>query len=216
MDIEYGIKEILRYSGCKKEDEAVLSLIDESIKECEGLIDFKYVYKRLPIEVKDDSIEFSFATYKSESLAQTLNGCEECFLICATIGPGIDRLIRKYGTIQPSKSLILQAIGTERIEAYLDKLGREWADELAVQGKVIKSRFSPGYGDLDIEMQKDIFLVLDTDKIGVKLSDSLLMSPSKSVTALIGIQDIFKGLNLSEECLEACEKCKKECSFRKV
>ena len=50
-----------------------------------------------------------------------------------------------------------------------------------------KPRFSPGYGDLSLEVQKEIFSLLDCPrKIGVSLGDSLLMTPSKSVTAIIG------------------------------
>ena len=59
---------------------------------------------------------------------------------------------------------------------------------MQAEGKFLKPRFSPGYGDLPLEMQRDIFRVLDCSrKIGLTLNESLLMSPSKSVTAIVGI-----------------------------
>ena len=67
-------------------------------------------------------------------------------------------------------------------------------------------RYSPGYGDLSLESQKQVFALLNPPKyIGVTLNDSLLMSPSKSVTGIIGIG----GCDKKEDCancnLENCE-----------
>jgi 5-methyltetrahydrofolate--homocysteine methyltransferase len=70
---------------------------------------------------------------------------------------------------------------------------RELCDEFCKDIKAelnvnLKPRFSPGYGDLDLSCQKDIFKLLDcSKKIGLTLNDSLLMSPTKSVTAFVGI-----------------------------
>ena len=75
-----------------------------------------------------------------------------------------------------------------------------------------RARFSPGYGDLKLSSQKDIFRVLDCSrKIGLSLNDSLLMSPSKSVTAIIGVSNIEKNCNI-----KGCSSCeKRDCSFRR-
>ena len=83
--------------------------------------------------------------------------------------------------------MIFQAIGTERIESLCDTFCGEYSKEKNVN---LKPRFSPGYGDLSLETQKDIFIILDCPrKIGVTLNESFLMSPSKSVTAFVGICD---------------------------
>ena len=74
----------------------------------------------------------------------------------------------------------------------------------------LRPRFSPGYGDLPLELQKDVFRVLDCPrKIGLSLNESLLMSPSKSVTAIIGIG---KGDVEAENKCSACEKT--DCAYR--
>ena len=110
-------------------------------------------------------------------------------MFAATVGVGIDRLITRYSIVSPARSLMLQAIGTERAEALCDLFCREIAEEKAREGSVTCPRFSPGYGDLPLELQKDIFAVLDCPRyIGVSLGESLLMSPSKSVTAIVGVR----------------------------
>ena len=61
--------------------------------------------------------------------------------------------------------------------------------QLNVDGKSLRTRVSPGYGDISLTMQKDIFAILDCErKIGITLNEDLLMSPSKSVTAIAGIK----------------------------
>ena len=80
----------------------------------------------------------------------------------------------------------MQALGAERIEALCDAFCDSLISE---KGVLLRPRFSPGYGDLPLEVQKDIFSLLECHKrIGVSLNESLLMSPSKSVTAFVGLE----------------------------
>ena len=105
-------------------------------------------------------------------------------IFAATIGVEIDRLIAKYSRLSPAKAFCCQAIGAERVEELCESVN----EKLGAGGEMLKPRFSPGYGDLPLETQKMIFSLLDCPKrIGVSLGDSLLMSPSKSVTAFAGI-----------------------------
>ena len=114
-------------------------------------------------------------------------GCREAVLFAATVGVGLDRLIARYGAVAPSRAVMLQAIGAERIEALCDV----FCNTLAVEeNRALRPRFSPGYGDLPLDTQREIFRVLDCQrKIGLTLNDSLLMSPTKSVTAIVGLCD---------------------------
>ena len=91
-------------------------------------------------------------------------------------------------------------------------MNEEIRREAAERGLFLRPRFSPGYGDFSLEHQREFFRILEVQKkIGVTLTESLLMMPSKSVTAVIG---------LSEEnthcMLQGCEACgKRDCSFRR-
>ncbi len=177
-------KEILRYAGVKEDITEINSLIDECILELDGYLTYKVCYSEFPIKVEGDNIDLTFTSVKSKNLATNLKGCNYAVVFVATVGIGIDRLILKYSAISQTKALIFQAIGTERIES----LCNLFSEEIANCYKAVKPRFSAGYGDLPLQIQTDIFNALNCSKnIGVTLNDSLLMSPSKSVTAIIGV-----------------------------
>jgi len=191
-------KEILRYAGCRDEDENVLSLIHSCIDEVRTKLSYKVCYREIdmPIEIK------------SKMLLNTLKNCSEVIVFAATVGIEIDRLIAKYGRISPSRALIFQAIGAERIEALCDTFCKDLENEKKMNSS---PRFSPGYGDLPLSVQKYIFDVLDCSKhIGLTLNDSLLMSPSKSVTAFVGLSNDKK-----KEINNKCTLCDKtDCAYR--
>ena len=191
-------KEILRYASCRDEDRDVLELIRSCIDEVRQKLSYKVCYSEFDMPVKTES----------KMLLKNLEGCSTVIVFAATIGVEIDRLISRYGRISPSRALIMQAIGTERIEALCDEFCKSLENERNI---TLSPRFSPGYGDLPIECQKDIFNILDCSrKIGVTLSDSFLMSPSKSVTAFVGIRNT-KTKKIENKC-SLCEKT--DCSFR--
>ena len=184
--IPFCEREILRYAGCTRADDKTEALLNECIKEVQGKVSYKVCYRQLSVSHSEDNCDFELFSLKSKHLAKNLDGCRKAVLFAATIGVEIDRLIAKYGHISPSKALMFQAIGAERIEALCDAFCKDIAKEYGVG---LRPRFSPGYGDLPLETQKDIFAILDCGKrIGLFLNDSLLMSPSKSVTAFVGIE----------------------------
>ena len=85
-------------------------------------------------------------------------------------------------------AVLLDAAGSAAIEAVCDAFCADLAAELAPWH--LTGRFSPGYGDYPLEEQKAVFRLLDvTRRIGVNLTESGLMIPQKSVTALIGVSD---------------------------
>ena len=180
-------KEILRYAGCKEADSEITALLKSCINEIKTELIYRVCYRQFEIKIRDDICDFGAFILQSKNLASNLKGSGRCILFAATIGARIDRLIAKYGRISPSKALILQAIGAERIEALCDAFCTDISKEYNVG---IKPRFSSGYGDLPLTSQKEIFAVLSPEKhIGLTLSDRLLMSPSKSVTAIVGLID---------------------------
>ena len=178
-------KEALRYAGCRAADEETLKLLRSCIDESEDKLTYNVCYGEFPVSINGGLHNFGAFSVQSADLAKNLYGCESVLLFAATVGVGIDRLISKYSRISPARSVIIDALGAERIEALCDAL----CEDFALENKAnLKPRFSPGYDDLPLEAQKDIFAVLDCPrKIGLSLNDSLLMSPTKSVTAFAGI-----------------------------
>ena len=185
----FSRREILRYMGCKESTPDVESLIDKGILECQGKLSYKTVYAEYPISINQNRIDLGFSEVDSRDLARALEGCDSMILFAATVGLGIDRLILKYSHVSPSLAVTLQAIGAERIEKLCNEFSLEMKRKFSLQGRDVTPRFSPGYGDLSLEVQREIFTALSCEKnIGLTLNNSLLMSPTKSVTAMIGIK----------------------------
>lgn len=201
-------KEILRYAGCKGADSEISALLENCIKEIRDRLVYKVCYREFTVQVENGVCDFGAFQLQSKNLSENLKNCKKVILFAATVGVEIDRLIAKYGRISPSKALIFQAIGAERIETLCDT----FCEDIAKESKMkLKPRFSPGYGDLPLIAQKEMFSVLDCAKrIGVSLNDSLLMSPSKSVTAFAGLYD-----GEEKQTKNKCSACdNKDCAFR--
>ncbi len=180
----FNRKEILRYAGVTGTGEDICGLIDECINEVQDKLTYRVCYTEFEIDTEDNCINLGFMRTDSNDLQKNLSGCKSIILFGATIGIEIDRLIARYAVLSPVKALVFQAIGAERIESLCDCFNSE-----IKQLHITVPRFSAGYGDFAIEAQRDIFNALDCErKIGLMLNDSLLMSPSKSVTAIIGVK----------------------------
>lgn len=181
-------KEIMRYMSSQGGGDEILGLVDECLAEVREMLQYKVCYAILMAETDSNIISLPCGQIASRNLAKNLSGCDKAIIFAATIGIGIDRLISKYSRLSPAKALCLQAIGAERVEALCNDFCEKMESEFQGKGESLRPRFSPGYGDLPLETQKMIFSLLDCPKrIGVTLGDTLLMSPSKSVTAFIGI-----------------------------
>lgn len=171
---DFDRREILRYAGVKGEaDGKTLDLLDECLQESRTAFSYRVCYCELSQSALTEKIT---AAKESESLARFLSGAEQAVAFAATVGLGIDRLINRYVGVSPVKALFFQAIGAERIEELCESFCKEFG---------LKKRFSPGYGDFALTAQREIFSMLGCEKrIGLSLTDSLLMTPTKSVTAI--------------------------------
>ena len=184
---DYDRREILRYARVGSPDEQLESLLEETLRISDGKITPRVCYAEYPLAFDGDLVKVGNISVRSKSLAKALYGCESAVILAATVGIEMDRLIRKYSGIEPSRALLLQAIGTERVEALCDVFCQILGE--AKSGARLRPRFSPGYGDLPLEMQKDIFSLLGCpSNVGITLNEGLIMSPSKSVTAIVGIE----------------------------
>lgn len=136
-----------------------------------------------PLRYRVGSLELS-----SAKLWETLRGCRHAFLFCATLGTGVDALLRTCGHRSAADLVMAQAVATALIETYCDECAEKMREEPAVKGEALRMRFSPGYGDLPLVVQKPLLAALDSvRRVGITLSEALLMMPSKSVSAIIGV-----------------------------
>lgn len=202
-------REIWRYLGYRGNvpDDAVREQIGIVLGEFQKTVQYKACFAKARIGRNDaGEIFFPFGTVRSEALERNVSGCEEAYVFCATAGIGADRLISRYAVSEPARSVIADAVATAAVEAFCDSLCVSLDPD-----RLLRPRFSPGYGDLSLEYQKEVLRYLDAArKINVQLTQSLMMVPAKSVTAIAGIG--------REQCVmpAGCRACtQKDCAFRR-
>lgn len=182
-------REVLRYMGTREATDEVRALLQGVIDEAGDCFSGRVCAMECAVSIDGSTVDLGFCSVESRDLAKALAGCESVMIFAATVGVGIDRLIAKHTRLSPARALALQALGAERIEALCDAFCNARSEECARRGFSLRPRFSAGYGDLSLDLQKDIFHALDCPKrIGLTLNDSLLMSPTKSVTAIVGLK----------------------------
>ena len=112
----------------------------------------------------------------------------EVILLCGTIGAEFDAWQRRLSVLSAADALLSQQIGLDAVEKVMDELEKRLRSEVEVEGRKLLPRKSPGYGDLPLSLSRKIISELDaTRKIGVSITDSDLLVPSKSVTAICEI-----------------------------
>lgn len=174
-------REVFRYARAGNPSDAENALLDSCLHELLPNLTCRVVWAEYPVFMEGSGLDLGFARTESWDLRKNLRDCGKIILFAATVGIAPDRLSLKYSRISPVRALFLESIGNERIGALCDAFCGEFTDT--------RPRFSPGYGDLPLDLQKDIIAALDCPrKIGLTLNESLLMTPSKSVTAVLGIQ----------------------------
>ena len=182
--------EALRYLGYKRgqtPDEATQSILNACIPALEHAADFLYSAKRFPVQCEGDAVTIAGLTLQSRALARHLEDCTEAFLFAATLGAGVDRLMHAYERTDLPAAVVLQACAAAMLETCCDETQAGLAAGLE-PGLALKPRFSPGYGDLPLTVQPDLLRVLSAQKVGLACTRSYMLTPVKSVTAVIGIR----------------------------
>ena len=208
-------KEAVRYLGYGRHavDEATLNLIQHSFQELEKVANARIVYRIFLVsDITDDRLKIGGMEIKSKSLGKNMKGCQEAVMLGATLGTGVDILMRRASLTDMAKAVVLQACAAAMLEEYLDERQDQIAEELLKEGKYLRPRVSPGYGDFSIEHQGQILGMLDAPKkIGLTMTEGNMLTPIKSVTAVIGVS------THREPChRKGCEECeKRDCMYRR-
>lgn len=210
--------EVLRYLGygSAKPDAAVAAQLDEAIQKAERLAKPAAVYRSFSI--RDTGYGFQLENTRLRLTGNTarvmLSGCSGCLLLAATVGSAMDAEIRRRQIRDMSGALIFDSASSSAVENLCDRLTADLERDYESRGLFLTDRFSPGYGDLPLDIQPDIIRTLAADKaIGVTVTSGLLLTPVKSVTAFIGISDTPQPKRIT-----GCSHCRmnRTCAFRKA
>ena len=179
------LEKLNRYEAVRYLGGAGISLnyrMDRLMDECEKLVldnanpKFLYIEKNLPCE----------ELMQGEDIKNHLVGCEKAVVMCATLGAEIDKMIRINQISDMAKAVVLDSFASVAVEQICKGVDKLLADKY--NDYYFTFRFSPGYGDYPIELQKEFLKLLDAHrKIGLSTNDNFLLTPSKSVTAIAGL-----------------------------
>lgn len=207
-----SISEVLRYLGASGADEAARLAVGQAAEELAATLAPRFVYKVFSVEHTDSGAFLPEAgLFLPGAMAKTmLQGCNRAALLCCTLGAAFDRLLRMTQARDMAKAAILNACGSAYAEAGCDEAEKEIASRYP--GMYLTDRFSPGYGDLPLTLQPDFIAALDAGRrLGVTVTDSLLMLPAKTVTAIIGLSESPQPARI-----RGCGFCalKEHCAYR--
>ena len=125
----------------------------------------------------------------SRDVAARLENCSAAVIFTVTAGADIVAAVRQaFADGSSFRAAVCDAVGSEGVEAAVDALELHLRQLFARSGRALgKRRFSPGYGDWSLEAQREFFRLIEMKKLGVELGDRLILSPEKTVTAMIGV-----------------------------
>lgn len=124
---------------------------------------------------------------RSTQVAVLLGPCRRATLIGATVGPGLSSAARRLmDEKRMTEAMILDAYGSEAVEAVVEAVVRLLGAAAAHRGFALTRRFSPGYGDWGLEAQPAVLAALNAGRIGISAGPTHVLVPEKSVTAVVG------------------------------
>lgn len=178
---------VLRYLGAAgwTPDAATAALLEEAERLVAARATPRGLWKLLPEPTP--GLDWSRA---GQDIVRHLAGCEGVVGLAATMGAGVDALLRTLEVSDIALCAVADATASAAIERLCDAVeadARAWA---AARGRWLTGRFSPGYGDCPLALQPAFCRALDTVRgIGLAPTRDNLLSPRKSVTAILGLAD---------------------------
>lgn len=171
--------------------------LERRMDEARAFINLKGAARRISISNKRangvqlvDGVELA-----GKKLAALLKGSGEALLMGATGGAEIvEEIARLSDAGDLSRGVVYDAVASEIVDSCLDWIARYYNNVLRREGKHLTSRrYSAGYADFVLENQKMFFRELELERLGVRLTDSLILVPEKTVTAIAGIESTGLG-----------------------
>jgi len=218
-------EEVLRYQGCcndnsKKVNKIIIKITREEIKRGLKLIETTGIsctvrIKQISFSSKRVDLESNFSLNLNHSIIHLLRGTTDLVLGVVTIGNALeDKVSELFSQGEYPRAIALDAVGTVSVRALRDYMNSLLCQETKEQNLQTTKYFSPGSADWDISQQKNIFQMIPVDKIGVKLTESYMMVPQKSLSWITGIG---KNMTLSSKDEHSCQICQAtNCQFRKI
>lgn len=203
-------EEILHYLGCKEVDKQTSLQIHAALQKAAQLAKPKIVYHVAKINGYENDLGIPL---HGNDIKELLATCDQAVFMAATLGMAMDVETKRRSLQDMGDMIVFDAVCNAMIEAVANEFQEDLRMTFAKQRRYLTDRFSCGYGDLSISIQKQFCEALDTKrKIGLYVNESSLLIPLKSITAIIGISD-----QKQQKRITGCAYCdlRETCSLRK-
>jgi len=213
--VEFHLDEALRYLGAgETADETLRQDMAAVANRLTTTIQPRWTYRVFSTEKREEGIFLKEAdiVLPGKMAATMLATCQQAVLLVCTLGMEFEAMLRAEQARDMARAVMLDACGSAWVESGCDAAEAEIAARFP--NLYLTDRFSPGYGDLPLSLQPSVCAVLEAQKrLGVHVSsESYLMTPSKTVTAVIGLSDRPQMARI-----RGCDFCsmREHCNLRK-
>ena len=122
------------------------------------------------------------------SMQKHMDGAVAVGVMAVTVGMGVERELRRLSLTDRVGQIVFDAAATTLVERTADACEASIVAAGHERGLFANFRFSPGYGDMPMTTQPVLLQALDAQRqLGITLTDTMLMVPTKSVTAVVGL-----------------------------
>lgn len=209
--------ETRRYAGLKNAQNFDEKNIADACADALLMLDVRGVWKIYDYDCESRVVksEPEFLV-EGASIVKHLTGCEKVACMAVTVGENVEREVTKnFSAGNYVASVLLDAAATAAVEQAADALEKVIAREVARESFKMRWRFSPGYGDWNLDNQREFFKITGAAEIGMSLSSALMLIPRKSVTAIIGLEKNIGTEKIRHK--KSCANCSKiDCPARNV
>jgi hypothetical protein len=206
LDLVPDQHEILRYLGYPREARPapeVASLIERIMPECLEALRPRGTYTVHQVtDSAPDSLKLGNVVVEG-AVSDFLGSVDRVAAFVVTVGAEITgRSEHACRDGDAFTGWVFDAVGSWAVEAAADALMVHLQATLD-EGDGLTLRYSPGYCGMDLSQQHAIFSLTEAASVGVTLLPSMMMSPAKSISGLVGIGPV------GELDLEAspCDRC---------
>ena len=207
-------EETKRYAGLRKGQDFPEKLVDEACNIVMMSKEPQTVWTVYPYDCCHACVQAPDEYFiPGNSLRKHLSSATQVIFLSATVGEMVEEAASDaFAKGEYALGMLIDAAATAAVEQTADELEKLLANKFAQLGFKMTFRFSPGYGDWDLSEQGKVAKLANAEAIGVTLTDSLMLMPRKSITAVIGLcPDIEE-----EKPSKGCNKCTKlDCSMRR-
>lgn len=213
--------EALRYLGYSGQelDADLADRFNEAVEACERELHPRCVHAVFPLDSERSNechvvLVGCGLVLEGRDIARHVEGACEVALMACTLGVESERALRQRAAISPTDALMYGAAASSLVEAAADAEEARIVEEAATRGLRTNFRYSPGYGDLPLDVQPAFLDALDAPRrIGLVCTEGNVLVPTKSITAVVGL---FEGEPPNTSVRSGCASCalREACTLR--